>query len=200
MHHFIHYSVISLTIFSLVQSIASSYIASMAKFIQTHHGGKALLCEGYKCEKNEDVWKIYCRRKSQGCEWTDELGSLGHLDVECGFVQLECGFSSVRCCAKFLKKDSAKHRDENVHYHMILTATTQIEYQKTRQMFEQKTQQEIQDYILQKNSEIGGIQTGVERSERTNCEKGVGDGTNAPADHRSRTKARKACEGSGGVN
>lgn len=93
-----------------------------------------------------------------------------------------------------------KHRDENVHYHMILTATTQIEYQKTRQMFEQKTQQKIQDYILQKNSEIGGIQTGVERSERTNCEKGVGDGTNAPADHRSRTKARKACEGSGGVN
>ena len=42
---------------------------------------------------------------------------------------------------------------------MMLTATTQIEYQKTRQMFEQKTQQKIQDYILQKNSEIGGIQT-----------------------------------------
>ena len=26
-------------------------------------------------------------------------------------------------------------------------------------MFEQKTQQKIQDYILQKNSEIGGMQT-----------------------------------------
>lgn len=61
--------------------------------------------------------------------------------------------------AKFLRKDSAKHGKENVHYHMMLTASMQIEYQKARQMLEQKTQQKSQDYILQKNSEIGGIQT-----------------------------------------
>ena len=71
-------------------------------------------------------------------------------------------------------------------------------------MFEQKTQQEIQDYILQKNSGIGGMQMQLqvkdERSERANCKEGVGDDTNAPADHRSTTKARKAHKSSRGVN
>ena len=111
--------------------------------------------------------KVYCRQKPQGCEWAGELGSLDrHLEVECGFIQLECEFSSVGCCAKFLKKDSTKHRDENVHYHMILTASAASESRKTRIEFERKIQDDLQQQIQKDDDEIGGIQACLQVKEK----------------------------------
>ena len=78
--------------------------------------------------------KIYCKRKSQGCEWVGELGRLEHhLDVEegdCGCVEVECEFGPVGCVAKLPRKDLQRHKEENVHKHLVLMSVMSLKSNK----------------------------------------------------------------------
>ena len=70
------------------------------------------------------------------------------------------------CCAKFLRKDSAKHREENIHYHMMLIASAASENQTTRIEFEHKIQDDLQQQIQKDDDEIGGIQACLQVKEK----------------------------------
>ena len=75
-------------------------------------------------ERKISSLRVYCLKKSQGCGWEGELGSLNHhMDLkegDCGFVQVECKFYKMGCTTSVLRKDLLKHMEENTHKHIIL--------------------------------------------------------------------------------
>jgi len=75
-------------------------------------------------ERLVNTLKVYCKWKSRGCKWVGEFSRLErHLDVEegdCGCVEVECEFGPVGCVAKLPRKDLQRHKEENVHKHLVL--------------------------------------------------------------------------------
>ena len=39
---------------------------------------------------------------------------------DCGCVEVECEFGPVGCVAKLPRKDLQRHKEENVHKHLVL--------------------------------------------------------------------------------
>ena len=106
--------------------------------------------------------KVYCKWKSRGCEWVGELGRLDHhLDVEegdCGCVEVECEFGPVGCVAKLPRKDLQRHKEENVHKHLVLMSVMSLKSNDAfvKELREQRV--EFQQQLKQKNEEIHTIQ------------------------------------------
>ena len=75
-------------------------------------------------ERKISSLRVYCLKKSQGCRWEGELGSLDHhvdpKEGDCVFVEVECEFSEMGCTTRVLRKDVLKHMEENTHKHIIL--------------------------------------------------------------------------------
>ena len=129
--------------------------------------------------------KIYCKRKSQGCEWVGELGRLEHhLDVEegdCGCVEVECEFGPVGCVAKLPRKDLQRHKEENVHKHLVLMSVMslksneafikklqeqRVEFQQQQVEFQKQLEQQQEGFQQQlelKDEEIQGIQQSLQQ-------------------------------------
>ena len=74
-----------------------------------------------KTERKISSLRVYCLKKSQGCKWEGELGSLDHhmdpKEGDCVFVEVEC---EMGCTTRVLRKDMLKHMEENTHKHIIL--------------------------------------------------------------------------------
>ena len=77
-----------------------------------------------KTERKISSLRVYCLKKSQGCRWEGELGSLDHhvdpKEGDCVFVEVECEFTEMGCTTSVLRKDMLKHMEENTHKHIIL--------------------------------------------------------------------------------
>ena len=75
-------------------------------------------------ERKISSLRVYCFKKSQGCGWEGELGSLNHhMDLKegnCAFVEVECEFSEMGCTTRVMRRDLLKHMEENTHKHIIL--------------------------------------------------------------------------------
>ena len=125
--------------------------------------------------------KVYCKWKSQGCEWVGELGRLEHhLDVEegdCGCVEVECEFGPVGCVAKLPRKDLQRHKEENVHKHLVLMSVMSLksneafvkELREQRGEFQQQLKQKdeeitaIQESLLEKNEQLKDLQSQLQQ-------------------------------------
>ena len=111
--------------------------------------------------------KVYCKRKSQGCEWVGELGRLEHhLDVEegdCGCVEVECEFGPVGCVAKLPRKDLRRHKEENVHKHLVLMSVMSLKSNEAfvKELREQRV--EFQKQLKQKEEDIQAIQLSLQQ-------------------------------------
>jgi len=156
----------------IVRSIARSHVCPLCNE------------EGFQTFLNKEkqrvisTLKIYCRRKSQGCEWVGELGRLEHhLDVEegdCGCVEVECEFGPVGCVAKLPRKDLQRHKEENVHKHLVLMSVMSLKSNEAfvKELREQRmelerllTQQqmEFQQQLRQKDEELQAIQKSLQQ-------------------------------------
>ena len=118
-------------------------------------------------ERLVNALKVYCKWKSRGCEWVGELGRLEHhLDVEegdCGCVEVECEFGPVGCVAKLPRKDLQRHKEENVHKHLVLMSVMSL---KSNEAFVRKLQEqrvEFQQQLKQRDEEIQAIQESLHR-------------------------------------
>jgi len=144
----------------IVRSIARSHVCPMCNE------------EGFQTFLNKEkqrvisTLKIYCRRKSQGCDWVGELGRLEHhLDVEegdCGCVEVECEFGPVGCVAKLPRKDLQRHKEENVHKHLVLMSVMSLKSNEAlvKELREQRV--EFQQQLKQKDEEIQAIQKSLQ--------------------------------------
>ena len=95
-----------------------------------NQGFQTLLLLDKEKQRLVNALKVYCKQKSRGCEWVGELGRLErHLDVEegdCGCVEVECEFGPVGCVAKLPRKDLQRHKEENVHKHLVLMSVMSL--------------------------------------------------------------------------
>jgi len=95
-----------------------------------------------------------------------ELGKLEHhLGVEegdCGCVEVECEFGPVGCVAKLPRKDLQRHKEENVHKHLVLMSVMSLKSNEAfgRQLQEQRV--EFQQQLKQKDEEIQAIQKSLQ--------------------------------------
>ena len=111
--------------------------------------------------------KVYCKRKSRGCEWVSELGRLEHhLDVEegdCGCVEVECEFGPVGCVAKLPRKDLQRHKEENVHKHLVLMSVMSLKSNDAfvRKLREQRV--EFQQQLKQKDEKMQSIRESLQQ-------------------------------------
>ena len=141
------------------------------------HSHVCPLCnnQGFQTFRNKEkerlvnALKVYCKWKSRGCEWVGELGRLEHhLDVEegdYGCVEVECEFGPVGCVAKLPRKDLQRHKEENVHKHLVLMSVMSL---KSNEAFGRKLQEqqvelegqlrqqqvEFQQQLKQKDSKV----------------------------------------------
>ena len=117
--------------------------------------------------------KVYCKWKSRGCEWVGELGRLDHhLDVEegdCGCVEVECEFGPVGCVAKLPRKNLQRHKEENVHKHLVLMSVMSLKsneafVKKLREQRVEFQQQrfEFQKQLKQKDEEIQAVRESLQ--------------------------------------
>ena len=115
--------------------------------------------------------KVYCKWKSRGCEWVGELGRLEHhLDVEegdCGCVEVECEFGPVGCVAKLPRKDLQRHKEENVHKHLVLMSVMSLKSNEAfgRKLREQRV--EFHQQLKQKVEKLQAIEKRLDEVERT---------------------------------
>jgi len=102
--------------------------------------------------------KVYCKWKSRGCEWVGEFGRLEHhLDVEegdCGCVEVECEFGPVGCVAKLPRKDLQRHKEENVHKHLVLMSVMSLKSNEAlvKELREQRV--ELEEQLRQQQVEL----------------------------------------------
>ena len=97
----------------------------------------------------------------------DELGRLEHhLDVEegdCGCVEVECDFGAVGCVAKLPRKDLQRHKEENVHKHLVLMSVMSLKSNEAfvKELREQRM--EFQQQLKRKDEEMQAVQKSLQQ-------------------------------------
>ena len=129
-------------------------------------------------ERLVNALKVYCKQKSRGCEWVGELGRLErHLDVEegdCGCVEVECEFGPVGCVAKLPREELQRHKEENVHKHLVLMSVMSLKSNEAfvKELREQRVELEgqlrqqrveFQQQLKQKDEDIQAIQVSLQQ-------------------------------------
>ena len=145
------------------RAITRSHICPLCN----NQGFQTLLLLDKEKQRLINALKVYCKWKSRGCEWVGELGRLErHLDMEegdCGCVEVECEFGPVGCVAKLPRKDLQRHKEENVHKHLVLMSVMSLKSNEALVKELREQRMEFQQQLKQKDEALQAIQKSLQQ-------------------------------------